>query len=239
MVLSARGEVPVMARPGDDLAAGAGGRGHLRASHADREQVIRTLKAAFVQGMLTKDEFDLRVGRTFASRTYAELAAVIADIPAGVATARLPAPPQAQAGQPVVRPGPVLGAATAAYGGAWAFVLSVASNHVGDSPSIPPLMWLGGVIYLGVLLICVAAMVALRRAKRSGGQPPRRPGPGAGGRPSQRSPSAGQGKRLPPGQHGHMYSTQFMRGCATHLVLPVRGHCGEGALAAATAAASW
>ena len=46
----ALGEVPVMAGPGDEIAAGAGGRGHLRASHADREQVIGVLKAAFVQG---------------------------------------------------------------------------------------------------------------------------------------------------------------------------------------------
>ena len=77
-----------MAGPGDEIAAGAGGRGHLRASHADREQVIGTLKAAFVQGLLEKDEFDLRVGQAFASRTYAELAAVVADIPAGLTTAR-------------------------------------------------------------------------------------------------------------------------------------------------------
>ena len=49
----------MMAGPGDEMAAAAGpGRGDLRASHADREQVIGTLKAAFVQGMLAKDEFD-------------------------------------------------------------------------------------------------------------------------------------------------------------------------------------
>ena len=52
------------------------GRGRPRASHADREQVIDTLKAAFVQGLLTKDELDARAGQAFASRTYAELAAV-------------------------------------------------------------------------------------------------------------------------------------------------------------------
>jgi uncharacterized protein DUF1707 len=66
------------------MAAGAGGRGHLRASHADREQVIGTLKAAFVQGRLVKDEFDLRVGQALAPRTYAELAALTADLPAGL-----------------------------------------------------------------------------------------------------------------------------------------------------------
>ena len=62
-----------MAGPEDEIAAGAGSRGYLRASHADREQVIETLKAAFVQGRLTKGEFDLRVGQAFAARTYAEL----------------------------------------------------------------------------------------------------------------------------------------------------------------------
>jgi hypothetical protein len=77
-----------MAEPGDEIAAAAPGRGHLRASHADREQVIDTLKATFVQGRLTKDEFDARIGQTFASRTYAELAAATADIPAGLASAQ-------------------------------------------------------------------------------------------------------------------------------------------------------
>ncbi len=51
----------------------AGALGQLRTSHADREQAIDVLKAAFVQGRLTKDEFDLRVSQVFASRTYAAL----------------------------------------------------------------------------------------------------------------------------------------------------------------------
>jgi hypothetical protein len=66
------------------MAAAAAASGRLRASHADREQVIDTLKAAFVQGRLTKDELVMRAGRTFASRTYAELAALTADLPAGL-----------------------------------------------------------------------------------------------------------------------------------------------------------
>ena len=87
-------EVPVVTGPGDEIAAGTGGRGHLRASHADREQVIGTLKAAFVQGRLTKDELDLRVGRALAPRTHAELAALTADLPAGlhVGMSRAPRP---------------------------------------------------------------------------------------------------------------------------------------------------
>jgi len=70
------------------VAAAAVGYGHLRASHADREQVIDALKAAFVQGRLAKDEFDARIGQTFTSRTYAELAEVTAGIPAGLTGAQ-------------------------------------------------------------------------------------------------------------------------------------------------------
>ena len=47
---------------------------------AEREQVIAALKAAYVQGGLTREEFDLRVGRALAM--YAELDALTADIPA-------------------------------------------------------------------------------------------------------------------------------------------------------------
>jgi Domain of unknown function (DUF1707) len=80
-----------MTGPEDEMAAAA--RGRLRTSHADRERVIDTLKSAFVQGFLTKDEFDVRVGQTFASRTHAELAALTADIGAGLMRAPLPRQP--------------------------------------------------------------------------------------------------------------------------------------------------
>jgi Domain of unknown function (DUF1707) len=73
--------ISVTAEPGNEIAAGAGGHGRLRASHADRQQVIDVLKDAFVQGMLDNDELDARVGQVFAP-THAELAALTADIPA-------------------------------------------------------------------------------------------------------------------------------------------------------------
>jgi hypothetical protein len=76
-----------------DETPGAGDRSRLRASHADREQVIDVVKAAFVQGRLAKDEFDQRLGRVFASRTYADLASLTADIPAGLARAQPPPRP--------------------------------------------------------------------------------------------------------------------------------------------------
>jgi Domain of unknown function (DUF1707) len=64
------------------MAVGAAGRGRMRASHADREQAIEVLKAAFVEGWLTRDELDARAGRALAARTCADLAAVTAGIPA-------------------------------------------------------------------------------------------------------------------------------------------------------------
>jgi hypothetical protein len=68
----------------NEMAADSG-RGRLRASDADREHVVGTLKAAYVHGLVTKDEFDVRVSQAFAARTYAELALITADIPAGLA----------------------------------------------------------------------------------------------------------------------------------------------------------
>ena len=83
--------------PRDPMAAGAAGRGHMRASDADREHVLDILKAAFVQGRLVKDELDIRAGQTLSSRTYAELAAVTADIP----VAPIEPPPLPQPLRPV------------------------------------------------------------------------------------------------------------------------------------------
>ena len=79
--------------PRDPMAAGAAGRGHMRASDADREHVLDILKAAFVQGRLVRDEFDARGRQALASRTYRELAAVTADIPAELVGALPRRPP--------------------------------------------------------------------------------------------------------------------------------------------------
>jgi hypothetical protein len=70
---------------------GLAGRGHLRAAQADREQAITVLKAAYAQGRLTKDELEARAGQAFAARTYAELTALTADLPAASPAAASPA----------------------------------------------------------------------------------------------------------------------------------------------------
>jgi Domain of unknown function (DUF1707) len=80
-----------MVGPGDERTR-IEGRSYVRASHADRERVIEELKAAFIQGRLDKDELDLRVGKVFASRTYADLNTLTADLPVRPAAPQPPAP---------------------------------------------------------------------------------------------------------------------------------------------------
>lgn len=197
------GEAAVATGPGDEL-EGAD-RGRLRASHADREQVIGVFKTAFVQGRLDRDEFDLRVGQVLASRTYAELAAITADLPAGPAAAQPPRPAPGQGKARVLRPGRVLAVATAVYAGAWpvAFILP------GDSENGFTLLLLASLAYLFVLLISVGEMVVSRIDQRSGGQLPQGPASGAGRQASQRLPSAGPGRQFP--QTGHRHTAEIGR----------------------------
>jgi Domain of unknown function (DUF1707) len=198
-----------MAGPGDGMTARAAGHGRLRASHADREQVVSTLKAAFVQGMLDRDEFGQRVGQALAARTCADLATVTADLPAGLAVAPLPTPARAR----VVRPGKVIVVATALYVGVWPFLVLWPTNSAVADPSAPPglLPFSATLIYLFVLVVAVGFAIAGRRVKRSGGQLPRRPAPGAGGQASRGLPSAGTGRQVPLGHHGHRHAAEAAR----------------------------
>jgi hypothetical protein len=77
----------------DGNLAAMAGRGHLRASHADREQVIDMLSVAFAQGRLAMDEFDARISQVLVSRTYADLAAAVAGLPAEPVAAEQPRRP--------------------------------------------------------------------------------------------------------------------------------------------------
>jgi hypothetical protein len=73
------------------------GHGQLRSSHADRERAADVLKAAFAEGRLDQDEYTERVGHVHASRTYAELAELTADLPVGPLGTLFPGSPFAGA----------------------------------------------------------------------------------------------------------------------------------------------
>ena len=64
----------------------------MRAASADRERAVDVLKAGFTEGRLTQEEYNERVGRAYAARTYGELTVLTADLPAGAVPAVWPAP---------------------------------------------------------------------------------------------------------------------------------------------------
>jgi hypothetical protein len=169
--------VPVTTGPEDPAAS----RDRLRAGHADREQVIETLKTAFVDGRLTKNELDARTGRALDARTYADLTALSADIPAK--TAEPVAAPSGTAG-PLARPtaAPIRRplAKAAAASGVCLVVVATArqlNNHFdpggpGPDPhhSLGAMCFLIGVIALIAALIIVGTGIVIsieqRRARR-------------------------------------------------------------------------
>jgi hypothetical protein len=162
-----------MAGPGDEMSAAAG-RGRLRASHADREQVIDTLKVAFVQGRVAKDELDLRVGQAFAARTYADLAAVTADLPAGLTGVRRPGKAVRASARPPI--GKVVLAATSVIiPPAMLAVAVLTEDH-----RLAKLSMLLVVIILLAWMGVTRRMLVSRDERRSGGRLP--PGPGRRGR---------------------------------------------------------
>jgi hypothetical protein len=194
----------VTTRPRDPAGAG---RDRLRAGHADREQAIEALKTAFVVGRLTKDEFAARTGQALAARTYADLAALTADLPAEPVT---PAP--AAAGPVPAVPAPALRrpmAWAAAIAGvclviAVAAVLGIGQLASGLDGPDPHASWIGELLLLAIFSVATAlsalgvgAVVSIEQ-RRSRRQLPPRPGPG--GRALDGKPYGGAGHDpVPPG----------------------------------------
>ena len=75
---------------------------HLRAADADRAAVAELLGSHMSSGRLTVAEYDDRLARAYAARTYGELDALTADLPAAVPPVTTPAAPAdpARAGGP-------------------------------------------------------------------------------------------------------------------------------------------
>ena len=162
-----------MTGPGDEIAAGAGDHGHLRAAHTDREQVVSILQAAFVQGRLDRDELGLRVGQALASRTYAELSAVTADLPPRLAAAQPSAPARVQNKRGVLRPVVAVTVATAVYAGTWPVALALPVSGPDHDPHAGvALAGTALIFYLIFLVVTLMVLVGSRQQKRTDRQPP-------------------------------------------------------------------
>ena len=99
----------------------------MRAASADRERAVDVLKAGFAEGRLTQDEYNDRMGRAYAARTYGDLAALTADLPAGASP--VPAWPV-----PAYQPPPPSGTNSLAIA---SMVLGVAEFFTGGLTAIP------------------------------------------------------------------------------------------------------
>ena len=165
-----------MAEPGDHRAAAAGGRGRLRASHADREQAIEVLKDAFAQGRLTGDELDSRAGQAFASRTCAELAALTADLPAGPAAAPPPRQParahNRAPGTHLVRNAAIGSGAGLIFAGA----LGAVAFWLNDRVGVALLMMAVFIVIVVIPGVMISAVATSSQQRRSRGQLPPQPG---------------------------------------------------------------
>jgi DUF1707 SHOCT-like domain/Domain of unknown function (DUF4190) len=61
--------------------AAGGERGKIRASDADRDQVVELLNLAYSEGRLSKDEYDARLDSAMSARTFADLDRLVTDLP--------------------------------------------------------------------------------------------------------------------------------------------------------------
>jgi len=176
------------------MAGNEGNEKIMRASHADRDQAINRLKAAFVQGRLTKDELVTRAAQAFSARTHADVAALTADLPAEPAA--VPSQPVPARPRRPVHPGIKVGAGVIALI-ATAFMMLVVLMGVSVMPVvafafIAVVFGVSAAVVVSVPIVVVLKLEA-RRRNRSGGQLPPRQSPGTPGqapRPAIEPPPA-------------------------------------------------
>jgi hypothetical protein len=155
-------------------------RKHVRASDADRQEVVDRLRDALAEGRLKMDEYGERMGLAYEAVTYGDLAALSADLPQAGPPAKpdaaLPAPaPQAV----VARPGVIadLPAALKVLWTIWLTAVAInlivwvlVSGTTGDL-IYPWPVWVAGPS--GAALFAVSAgITAIRRGRRSAAHHP-------------------------------------------------------------------
>jgi hypothetical protein len=196
-----------MVEPGDEIKAGMGGHGELRASHADREQAINRLKVAFVQGRLGRDEFDLRVGQVLASRTYADLAALTADILAGPTGAQPLEPARQSDNVPTPK---TIARVTAAGAGVSMVFIGAELMESGGNP-VTGLVVVGMTGFLVATLIAGLLMFLSYVFKKRSSRQPAQGTPSASGKVAQRLASADPAGQLPQISHEPRHTAEAVR----------------------------
>jgi hypothetical protein len=172
----------------------------LRASDIDREQVVDVLKTAFVQGRVSKEELDLRVGQALRSQTYGDLESVIADIPAGLAAAQprqvpVPMPNRAPARSKAGRRDRAV-VATASF----AMLAWIAALFAGPDAALPFVIGAGSALVS--LFLLAAQMVGAGNESRPAPRPPEQRAVNPGSEAAhQAARAASAGQLRSPGNH--------------------------------------
>jgi DUF1707 SHOCT-like domain len=155
-------------------------RQHIRASDADRQEVVDRLAAALAEGRLKMDEYAERMGLAYEATTYGDLAALSADLPEAGPVAKREAAPPAATPQAAAAPRGVIADLPAVLKVLWTIWLAavainlivwvLVSGTAGDL-IYPWPVWVAGPS--GAALLAVSAGVtAIRRGRRSAAQHP-------------------------------------------------------------------
>ncbi len=160
---------------GSGYPATGGERGMMRVGDADRNRVAEILNTAFVDGRLTKDEYDTRLEGALSARTVADLSELVTDLPAGLTPVVTPPTP------PPVPTTNRLAAASLAFGlgqflvGPLATIPAIVCGHVargqirrtGDEGS--GLALAGLLLGWGAVIVVIVAFLGLMAAGTSHG----------------------------------------------------------------------
>lgn len=151
----------------------------IRASDAERERAVDLIKAAFIAGLLTRDELAERVGAALTARTHADLATVTAGIPAdtGIRAPRAPAPARARRRR---RPGAPVKAFACLVAATALMLTDAAFTGARAGSEANGFYFLCIMAFAASFIVWLCTIVAAR-ARESGtgaGQPPRPPGSG-------------------------------------------------------------
>lgn len=147
------------------------GRDEMRAADADRQAVANELKAALEEGRLDLHEYDERLQRAYAAKTYGDLQPLLSDLP----SAALPVPaPRRPPGVPAV---PTVDAPDAVLARRWA--LEVWSSWI-PVVGVTTAIWLiasvssGGLLYFWPMWVAGpwgAVLVFVTLAGLASGEP--------------------------------------------------------------------
>jgi hypothetical protein len=148
----------------------------MRASDRDRQQVVDRLRGALEDGRLKMEEYVERMGLAYQAVTYADLAPLHADLPAGRARAEARAPEVSTAGpRPAAHPAGLLCGLPTVLKVLWTIWLTAVSINVvvwalvsvtGGHLAYPWPLWVAGPY--GALLAAVSvAVTQFRQGRRS------------------------------------------------------------------------